>query len=167
MLTAGTACGHTLTRIISQEISPEELLDKRTHGIVQAERFVPFSPQLTYASFTLDDEGLDTKILETRGEFEPRLTTTNDNHNRLLIGPIAFSLAMALFRPRSELRFLFPERTGQLRAAMQTLEGREYRVCLPIPIGHWDEAKYPRSGSHRGRECENCLDPRDIRVGPP
>src|ERR1700730_1159093 len=132
---------------------------------MQAECFVPLPPQLTDAGFALDDERLDAEILESRGELEPRLATPNDNHGRLLIRPHALALLMPLFRPRSMLRFLFSERTGKLREAVQILEVRENRVGLPIPIWRRDQADDARACSHRGREREKCLDPRDVRVG--
>jgi hypothetical protein len=45
------------------------------YSIIQAEHVVPFTPQLTDVSFALDDEGLDSEILGSRGELEPRLAT--------------------------------------------------------------------------------------------
>ena len=48
---------------------------------MQTERFVPLSPQVADASFALDDERLDAKILESRSQFEARLATAGDDHD--------------------------------------------------------------------------------------
>src|SRR5260221_14407508 len=98
-----------------------ELLDGRTHGIMQAERLIPLSPQLTDARFALDDQRFDSKILQSRRQFKARLTTPNNDYHRLLVWAFALALQTPLFRPRPMLRFLLPQRAGELRYAMQTL----------------------------------------------
>jgi hypothetical protein len=104
---------------------------------------------VTDARFTFDDQRLDSKVLQSRRQFQARLATTNDDHDRLLVGPFALALPTPLFWPRSVLRFLLPQWTSELWESMQTFEIRENGVRLPIPIGHWDKAKDARSGSHR------------------
>jgi len=43
----------------------------RTHCVMEAERFVPLPPQLADASLALNNECLDTEVLESSGKFEP------------------------------------------------------------------------------------------------
>jgi hypothetical protein len=85
---------------------------------MQAERCVAFSPQVANPSLAFGDKRLDTKVLESSSELEPRLATTNNKHDRLLIWALALALLTPLFRPCSELRLLLPQRTGKLREAM-------------------------------------------------
>ena len=139
----------------------------RTHGIMQAKRLVPLSPQLTDARLALDHQRFNSKILQSRRQFETRLATPNDDHDRLLVRPFALALPTPLFRPRPVLRFLLPQRTGELRYAMQTLQVRENRVGLPFPVRRGNEAQDARCRSHGGREREKCLDPRHVRVRRP
>ena len=131
---------------------------------MQAKRLVPLSPQLTDARLPLDHQRFDSKIFQSRRQFKTRLTTPNDDYHRLLVWPLALALPTPLFRPRPVLRFLLPQRTGELRHAVQTLQVRENRVGLPFPVRRGNEAQDARGGSRGGREREKCLDPRNVRV---
>jgi hypothetical protein len=111
----------------------EELDGKRTNGVMRTKRFIPLSPQVADACFALDDERFDAKILKSRGHLEPRLATADNDHDRLLVGRLALPLPTALLRPRSELGFPLPQRTGKLWMTVQTFQTCENRVGLPIP----------------------------------
>ena len=163
-LTVGMACDHTLTAATSRK-NPGRTRRGRTNGVMQTKRLIPLSPQVSDACFALANQRLYSEILESRRQFEPRLATPDDDHDGLLVGPLARDLPTPLLRPRPELGFPLPPRTDKLREAVQALEAGEDRVRLPIPAARQNQAEDAGPDPRRRREREERLDPRDVRVG--
>ena len=105
---------------------------------MQTERLVTLSPQVADTGLALDNQTLHTEILEPRCELESRLSASNDQHNGLLVRPLAIVLPLPLLRPRPVLRFLLPKWASQLWEAMETLKTREDRVRFPSVTQYWN-----------------------------